>query len=213
MEDMKKALVRAEQLEGKRKPKDGESDYLKNLMCSSMHTSVNVFMLLLAVCMIILPAYGLYGLLMIAIPTFIENGELDGITIAVSIFAVLLLFIIFCCGVKLPKNIISDQKREKALKADIANGCFSVIDVRVTEWHRRYDPDSSESTVTIEDYKGNVADSEFVTVNWPEIKNNGDKGVVVVMENGNEPKVVFHAIYPCYNENSSFCRHWKRSQS
>lgn len=197
--------IKPEELVGMRKPKDGELEYLKDLLlCFLISFFGKIFLLLISLCMITLPIYGIYKLITVAVPILIES--LNFIDIAILIFAFVFLCFAFVGGVKLLKDFISDHKRTKALKSDILNGNFEVIDVKVIDWHYNPDQETCESLVVISDYNGNVADSEFTTVNWQEIKNSGDKGVIAIIENKETgEKNVFRRIFPCYDENNSIC--------
>lgn len=197
-------IVKAEQFSGRRRAKEGEDEYLMELLLEYiLGPFAKGFLLWIALLMIVLSPVGTFKLVTVVIT---DTSILDLTTIIVIGVALLFLCLVFCGGVIMLKGFINDLKADKNFKADILNGRFHVVDVSIVAYHYNHDQESSEAIVTIKDYEQNEADKTFTTVNWPEIKGNGDRGVIVIMERASRDTSVLYTVFPCYDANSSFCK-------
>lgn len=197
-------IVKAEQFSGRRRAKEGESEYVKELLLEHITGApAKGFLLWMALLMILLSPTGAFNLITALVT---DTGMLDLTNIVVSGVALLLLCLTFCGGVAMLKGFIRDLKADKRFRADILNGRFYVIDVSVVAYHHNSDPESCESLVTIQDCEQNEADTTYLTVNWQGIKGNDDKGIIVLMESVEGDLSMFGRVFPCYDGNDAYCK-------
>ena len=196
--------INAMDVYGNRKPRLKEMEYIKNLLLDFAEgKATKVSYWCIALCMAILPWIGIQKIVEAVLHMYgIEQLCFSDIVVEMAVCVVLVLIGIvgIFCILQEIKNIGKDTYRQ-----DILQERFYVVDVEIVRFEKNPNLETSESLAVVRDLEENTIDHTFTTVNWQEISQT-QKGLIVIFEKENGEQSIRYRVFPCYDENSDFCR-------